>query len=99
LSEAGVPNGVVDRRNAVNHTAARAPLLMVHYGMNTKYIPNSDLAIAPMLLSPGRALQSADQGNGPWQDLTSSTPLLRDCARTEGRDMQAAWNLSRACHA
>jgi len=36
LSEAGVPNGVVDRRNAINHTDARGRLLMVHYGVNTK---------------------------------------------------------------
>ena len=79
MSEAGVPNGVVDRRNAVNHTAARAPLLMVHYGMNTKYIPNSDLAIARQGLNAlvtwkgTDSLQSADQITGPWQDPTNST--------------------------
>jgi len=36
LSEAGVPNSVVDRRNAVNHTDARGRPLMGHYGVNTK---------------------------------------------------------------
>jgi hypothetical protein len=92
-SEAGVPDGVVDWRNATNYTDA-APawqrfadtsayfieaVLMVYYGVNTKYIPNSDLAIVPQANNAvvtwkgTGTLQSADQVIGPWQDITNST--------------------------
>ncbi|MBI1840828.1 MAG: hypothetical protein HYR88_08280 [Verrucomicrobia bacterium] len=92
-SEAGVANGLVDWRNATNYASA-APtwqrfvdtsayfieaVLMIHFGVNTKYIPNSDVMIVrhgadlQLTWKGTGTLQFANQVTGPWQDLMNST--------------------------
>ncbi|HXI51597.1 MAG TPA: hypothetical protein VNH84_08830 [Candidatus Saccharimonadales bacterium] len=101
VTEAGVPNGLVDWRSSTNYpnlapswqrfvdTSAYfiEAVLMIHYGVNTKYIPNSDVAITRqgtnlMVTWKGTGtLQSADQMTGPWRELTNSTsPYAADPA-------------------
>ena len=91
-TEANVPNGIEDWRNSTNYSNAAATwqrfcdtsayfieaVLMVYYGVNTKYIPNSDVAIArqntnAVVTWKGTGtLESATQVSGPWTSVTNS---------------------------